>query len=60
MSKFHFKKKVPKNEIPFFFDIFFWAYKIVILMLNGNATFCKNGLDTISFFVKKAHFFRFF
>jgi len=29
-------------------------------MLNGNATFGESGPETISFFTKKMHFFRFF
>ena len=29
-------------------------------MVNGNATFGENGSETISFFPKKTHFFRFF
>jgi hypothetical protein len=56
---FILKKKFQKTKILFFWH-FFWHSNVKFLMLNGNATFYENGIETISFFSKKTHFFRFF
>jgi hypothetical protein len=50
MSNFHFKKKVSKNENRFFFDIFFRLKKMIFVMIYGNITCRKNGVETISIF----------
>ena len=60
MSNFHFKKKVSKNENRFFLRFFFETFFSHFIMVNANTTLGENWAETISFFPKKTHFFRFF
>jgi hypothetical protein len=60
MSNFHFKKKVSKSENPFFLRFFLRHFFSFFCMINDNTTFGEIDLETISFFPKKTHFFRFF
>ena len=56
---FILKKKFQKMKIVFFWH-FFWTKNLDFLTTNDDTTLCENGADTISFFSKKTHFFRFF
>ena len=56
---FILKKKFQKMKIVFFY-VFFETFFLHFCMINGNTTFRENVFETISFFSKKTHFFRFF